>query len=93
MPVLAADVETTLRERLADLAPVRLELRDDSAAHVGHAGAASGAGHFSLLIVSEAFCGVPRLKRHQMVMARVSDLLPFPIHALSIRALAPEEYS
>ena len=93
MPVAAADVETTLRERLADLRPVAFELHDDSAAHVGHAGAASGAGHFSLTIVSEAFCGVPRLKRHQTVMARVGDLLPFPIHALSIRALAPEEYS
>lgn len=93
MPAVATDISTTLRERLADLDPVALEVRDDSAAHVGHAGAASGAGHFSLLIVSEAFCGVPRLKRHQTVMARVGDLLPFPIHALSIRALAPEEYS
>jgi BolA protein len=93
MPAIAADVATTLRERLADLKPVAFEVRDDSAAHVGHAGAASGAGHFSLVIVSEAFYGVPRLKRHQTVMARVGDLLPFPIHALSIRALAPEEYS
>ena len=93
MPAVATDVSTTLRERLADLDPMAFEVRDDSAAHVGHAGAASGAGHFSLLIVSEAFCGVPRLKRHQTVMARVGDLLPFPIHALSIRALAPEEYS
>jgi BolA protein len=92
VPAGASDIATTLRERLADLAPRAFELQDDSAAHVGHAGAASGAGHFSLLIVSEAFCGVPRLKRHQAVMARVGDLLPFPIHALSIRALAPEEY-
>jgi len=87
------DITGTLRSRLADLAPVALEVRDDSAAHVGHPGAASGAGHFSLLIVSEAFNGVPRLQRHQAVMAKVADLLPHPIHALSIRALAPEEYS
>jgi BolA protein len=87
------DVPAVLRIRLAALAPVALDIRDDSAAHAGHAGAASGAGHFSLLIVSEAFNGVPRLKRHQTVMARVADLLPHPIHALSIRALAPEEYS
>jgi BolA family transcriptional regulator, general stress-responsive regulator len=93
MTTFATDIAATLRDRLADLDPVTFELRDDSAAHVGHAGAASGAGHFSLLIVSEAFCGVPRLKRHQTVMARVGDLLPFPIHALSIRALAPNEYS
>ena len=89
----SADTAATLRERLTRLAPSVLEIRDDSAAHAGHPGAASGGGHFSLLIVSEAFNGVPRLKRHQTVMARVADLLPHPIHALSIRALAPEEYS
>ena len=93
MTALPTDVPTTLRARLADLEPVAFDLHDDSAAHVGHAGAASGGGHFSLLIVSQAFSGLPRLKRHQTVMARVADLLPFPIHALSIRALAPEEYS
>lgn len=87
-----SDVVSTLRERLADLDPVAFDLHDDSAAHVGHAGAAGGAGHFSLTIVSEAFSGLPRLKRHQAVMARVADLVPFPIHALSIRALTPEEF-
>jgi BolA protein len=87
------DVPTTLRARLADLEPMAFDLHDDSAAHTGHAGAAGGGGHFSLTIVSQAFSGLPRLKRHQTVMARVADLLPFPIHALSIRALAPEEFS
>jgi BolA protein len=87
------DVAATLRERLADLAPVSLEVQDDSADHVGHAGAAAGGGHFSLLIVSDAFRGLPRLERHQTVFARVGDLLPHPIHALSIRALAPGERS
>jgi len=86
------DIASTLRTRLSDLSPVALEIQDDSADHAGHAGAASGAGHFSLLIVSEAFNGVSRLKRHQTVMALVADLLPNPIHALSIRALAPEEF-
>ena len=85
-------IETVLRARLADLEPSALEIHDDSAQHVGHAGAANGGGHFSLLIVSEAFNGLSRLKRHQTVMARVADLLPNPIHALSIRALAPEEF-
>jgi BolA protein len=87
-----SDVASTLRERLADLDPVAFDLRDDSAAHVGHAGAAGGGGHFSLTVVSEAFSGLPRLKRHQAVMARVADLVPFPIHALSIRALTPREF-
>jgi BolA protein len=43
--------------------------------------------------VSKAFRGQPRLQRHQAIFARVGDLLPNPIHALSIRALAPEESS
>ncbi len=87
------DVATALRTRLADLSPLALEIHDDSAEHAGHAGAAAGGGHFSLLIVSQAFDGVSRLQRHQTVMARVADLLPHPIHALSIKALAPKEFS
>ncbi|HEX7271559.1 MAG TPA: BolA family protein [Casimicrobiaceae bacterium] len=87
------DIPATLRARLADLTPVAIEIHDDSAEHVGHAGAAAGGGHFSLLIVSKAFRGQPRLERHQTIFARVGDLLPHPIHALSIRALAPEEFS
>ena len=82
----------TLRERLNALAPSVLEIRDDSAAHAGHAGAAGGAGHFSLLIVSEVFAGLPRLQRHQRVLREVADLLPYPVHALSIKALTPEEF-
>ena len=88
-----ADLPSTLRKRLQDLAPSALEIHDDSAQHAGHAGAAGGGRHFSLLIVSKAFSGISRLERHQKVLARVSDLLPHPIHALSIKALAPEEFS
>jgi BolA protein len=87
----APDIVATLRERLAPLSAVRIEITDDSAAHAGHAGAAGGGGHFSLLVVSESFSGLPRLARHQRVLREVSDLLPHPIHALSIKALAPEE--
>jgi len=87
------DIVSTLHDRLADLAPVACEIRDDSADHVGHAGATGGAGHFSLYIVSKAFAGVSRLQRHQQVLARVKDLLPHPIHALQIKALAPDELS
>jgi len=49
------NVAATLTSRLEALAPIALEIRDDSAQHVGHAGAAGGAGHFSLMIVSEHF--------------------------------------
>jgi BolA protein len=87
-----ADVVALLRARLAPLAPAVLEIRDDSAAHAGHAGAAGGGGHFSLVIVSNEFSGLPRLQRHQRVLREVSDLVPHPVHALSIKALTPEEF-
>ena len=85
------EIAATLRSRLEDLSPIELEIHDDGADHVGHAGSQNGAGHFSLVIVSKAFCGISRLERPQRVLSRVSDLLPYPIHALSIKALAPEE--
>jgi len=85
-------VAATLTARLAGLAPTVLELADDSAEHVGHAGAAAGGGHFSLLIVSEQFSGLSRLARHRVVLDRVGDLIPNPVHALAIRAYAPDEF-
>jgi BolA family transcriptional regulator, general stress-responsive regulator len=88
----AGDAASVLRARLEALAPEVLEIDDDSAAHTGHSGAAAGGGHFSLLIVSEQFSGLSRLARHQRVLDRVADLLPHPVHALSIRALTPEEF-
>jgi BolA protein len=42
--------------------------------------------------VSKAFSGLSRLQRHQRVYREVADLVPHPIHALSIKALAPEEF-
>jgi BolA protein len=92
MSALATDTATQLRSRLARLSPTVLELSDDSAQHAGHAGAANGAGHFSLVIVSDVFSGLSRLARHQRVLREVADLLPHPVHALSIKALTPDEY-
>jgi len=86
-----ARLADTLRERLTALAPSIVEIRDDSAQHVGHAGAAGGAGHFSVTIVSEHFLGMPRLARHRAVLECVGDLIPYPVHALAIQAYAPNE--
>jgi BolA protein len=69
---------------------VELTIRDDSAAHAGHAGAREG-GHFSVLVVSEQFAGRTRMQRHQLVYEAVADLLRTDIHALSIQARTPQE--
>ena len=79
-------------ERLAVLKPLRLELIDDSARHAGHAGAKDG-GHYRLLIVSSEFSGRSTVIRHRLVYEAMGDLMHSRIHALSIRALTPEEAS
>lgn len=80
-----------IRQALTDhLAPVKLVIRDDSAAHAGHAGAREG-GHFSVVVVSELFAGRSRMQRHQLVYAAVAPLMHTDIHALSIQARTPQE--
>jgi BolA protein len=84
---LQSELEGLLR---ASLLPERLALRDDSAAHAGHAGASEGA-HFAVWIVSPRFAGLRPLERHRLVYAAAAPLLPGRIHALQIHALTPEE--
>ena len=80
-----------LRQRLAVLAPDRMEIIDDSHLHAGHAGARDGGGHFRLTIVAAAFSGKRTMERHRLVYDAAGDLMKGPIHALSITAEAPEE--
>lgn len=47
--------------------------------------------HFEAQIVSPAFAGKRAVARHQMVYAALGDHMREDIHALSIRALTPEE--
>ena len=76
----------------AALAPLRLELDDQSARHVGHAGHdGRGESHFALTITSAAFAGLSRVARQRMVYAALGDLMDDRVHALTIRALAPGE--
>jgi len=85
-------VELAIRERLAALHPVRLDLRDESGQHAGHAGSRpSGGSHWQLTIVSEAFRGKPAVARHRMVYEALGDLMKRDIHALRIEAFPPEQ--
>ncbi|MGB9107054.1 MAG: BolA family protein [Telluria sp.] len=77
----------------AALQPAQLEVNDDSHLHVGHAGAASGGGHFSVKIVSERFEGQRLVMRHRLVYDAVQGMMHTDIHALAINAMAPSELS
>ncbi|TCW80205.1 BolA family transcriptional regulator [Burkholderia sp. SRS-46] len=76
----------------AALAPASLTVRDDSAQHAGHAGAAAG-GHFTVTIVAAAFAGKPRVARHRLVYDALADAMQRGIHALAIVAYTPEEFN
>jgi BolA protein len=45
------------------------------------------------LIVSPAFRGLNPIARHRAVYAAVGELMNTDIHALSMRAFAPEEFA
>jgi BolA family transcriptional regulator, general stress-responsive regulator len=83
-----SEIETKLR---ASLQPVQLDIEDESHKHAGHAGASSGGGHFNVTIVSTAFAGKSLLQRHRLIYDALGDTLRREIHALSIRALTPDE--
>jgi BolA protein len=85
----AALIEARLAAALAPV--VSIDVRDDSAQHAGHAGAAAG-GHFSVTIVASAFAGKARVARHRMVYDALADGMQRGIHALAITAYTPEEF-
>ena len=85
-------VAASIRERLAALDPVQVDLVDESSQHAGHAGYRPGGGtHWRLTIVSARFAGQPTVARHRMVYQALGELMQNPIHALAITARAPEE--
>jgi len=84
----AARIQSLLQQRLT---PAHLEVRDESAAHAGHASGA-GKGHFRLRIVSECFVGLKPLQRHRLVNETLSGLFEHELHALALETLTPDEF-
>jgi len=82
----AAELEAALR---AALAPVQLEVLDESGAHAGHAGArAEGYGtHFRVRIASPRFAGLSRVAQHRLVYDAAQVFVPRGLHALAIETL------
>jgi BolA family transcriptional regulator, general stress-responsive regulator len=85
------NVAMTIEQKLAALEPSRIELADESSLHAGHEGAKSGGGHYRLTIVSQQFAGKNTLARHRMVYGALGTMMHKEIHALAIRAYAPDE--
>jgi len=87
-----SDRHQRITERLlAEFSPLDCSLEDESALHAGHAGAASGGGHYRLRLVSTRFEGQTRVSRHRLVYDCVRDLMHTEIHALALTLLTPAE--
>ncbi len=72
--------------------PESLDVADESHLHEGHAGhRPGGETHLRVYIVSPAFEGKSRVERHRMVNAVLEAELKGSVHALAIKAQAPNE--
>ena len=69
----------------------QLNIEDESHLHAGHAGAASGGGHFKLTIAAPEFEGMSKVARHRAIYAALNKHFPAVIHALTILAFTPSE--
>ncbi len=81
---LAPERREQILQRLNTLQPTHIEVIDESHLHIGHEGSKDGAGHFRVIIASNQFKGMRPLARHRLVYEQVSDLIPYPVHALAI---------
>jgi BolA protein len=89
MTALKDWIDARLRERLR---PISLSIVDESHQHVGHSGwREGGETHFRIDIVSTAFAGKSRVERHRIVNEALSEAFQRGLHALAIRARAPED--
>ncbi len=73
--------------------PLECQVEDESALHAGHAGAASGGGHYRLRLVSARFEGLGKVGRHRLVYDCMRELMQKEIHALAMTLLTPAEAS
>lgn len=90
-------IALSMRAKLDSIfAPIRLSILDESSRHAGHAGAERedggvGETHFRIEIVSAAFAGMNRVARERAVQKALFEEFQMGLHALSVKALSPEE--
>lgn len=84
-------VETIHALLSAGFSPLECQIEDESALHAGHAGAASGGGHYRVRLISARFDGLGKVGRHRLVYDCLSELMQKEIHALAMTLLTPAE--
>ena len=85
---VAEEMHTLLTEAFG---PTSLTITNDSAKHRGHMGDdGSGESHFTIAIEAAAFAGMNRLARQRAVIAALGNIVGQRVHAVAIRAEAPQ---
>lgn len=84
-------VQQSIESKLqAALSPLHLEVVNESSMHNVPKGSET---HFKVLVVSPVFEGLGLVDRHRRVNEALRDDLRAGVHALSIRALTPSQWS
>lgn len=82
-------METLLQTQLA---PLTLEIADESSKHAGHAGARPGGEtHYRVHLVSKSFEGLTRVARQRLVYNALREEFDTGLHALSLDLKTPAE--
>jgi BolA protein len=79
-------ITARLRE---DFAPAELRVTNESHMHSVPEGSET---HFRVLVVSDAFAGLPLVQRHRRIHAALRGELADGLHALAIEALLPSDW-
>ena len=83
-------VQTAIEQKLANsLTPAHLEVINESHMHNVPPGSES---HFKVVIVTDVFNGISRVRRHQQVNGILAKELKEDIHALSMQTMTPDEW-
>jgi acid stress-induced BolA-like protein IbaG/YrbA len=72
--------------------PDSIALSIKNGIHCEHLAVDGDGAHFQAVIVSEAFAGLSRVRRHQLVYGALGDRMREEIHALSMQTLTPAEH-
>ena len=78
MPMPADEIERLIRQAIPDAQVTITDLAGDG-------------DHYAARVVSPAFSGVSRVKRHQQVYAALGGRMGGELHALQLQTVAPEE--
>jgi BolA protein len=82
--------ETISRKLSAALAPVHLDVVNESSMHSVPPGSET---HFKVIVVSPLFEGLGPVDRHRRVHAALGEEFAAGLHALAIRALTPSQWA